>query len=292
MRDYSKVGPNFWIGATGKRLRAAGMEAQVVAMYLMTGPHANMLGLYYCPVMFIAHETGLGFEGASKGLARAIEAGFCEYDHDSEVVWVVEMASYQIGDALDPRDKRARGVQNEYDSLPRNPYLARFFDKYGEAFCMSACRETTSPFEAPSKPLRSQEQEQEQEQEIDNSLRSLSVGRSENFDLFWSAYPKKAKRKQAEAIWRRKRLDSCADRIANDIAARLALDRRWREGFIPDPTTYLNGERWEDEIDEGGNHAGKGGGNVGGRVVGVAERAAARQRERIAIRNGQKVDGG
>ncbi|QBH20830.1 hypothetical protein EYC51_15785 [Alcaligenes faecalis] len=165
MRDYSKVGPKFWIGATGKRLRTAGVEAQIVAMYLLTSPHANMLGLYYCPEMFIAHETGLGLEGASKGLQRAIEAGFCEYDEASEVVWVIEMASYQIGDALKPNDLRVKGVQNEYGSLPDNPYLVRFYEKYKDAFCMSVCRGKQSPMEAPSKPLRSQEQEQEQEQE-------------------------------------------------------------------------------------------------------------------------------
>ncbi|VVE27355.1 hypothetical protein PCO31111_03472 [Pandoraea communis] len=164
MRDYSKVGPQFWIGPTGKKLRAAGMEAQIVAMYLLTSPHANMLGLYYCPVMFIAHETGLGLEGASKGLQRAIEADFCQYDEASEVVWVMEMASYQVGEALKANDLRVKGVQNEYASLPENPYLARFYEKYSEAFCMSSCRGNNSPFEAPLKPLQSQEQEQEKEQ--------------------------------------------------------------------------------------------------------------------------------
>jgi hypothetical protein len=165
MRDYSKVGPQFWIGPTGKKLRAAGMEAQIVAMYLLTSPHANMLGLYYCPVMFIAHETGIGLEGANKGLQRAIEADFCQYDEASEVVWVMEMASYQVGEALKANDLRVKGVQNEYASLPENPYLALFYEKYSEAFCMSSCRGNDSPYEAPTKPLRSQEQEQEKEQE-------------------------------------------------------------------------------------------------------------------------------
>ena len=180
MRDYSKVGPKFWIGATGKRLRAAGMEAQIVAMYLLTSPHANMLGLYYCPTMFIAHETGLGLEGASKGLQSAIEAGFCEYDEASEVVWVIEMASYQIGEALKPNDLRVKGVQNEYGSLPENPYLARFYEKYSAAFCMSVCRGKESPYEAPSKPLRSQEQEQEkeQEQEQEKEIQGASAPRT------------------------------------------------------------------------------------------------------------------
>ncbi|NSX05064.1 DNA-binding protein [Cupriavidus gilardii] len=165
MRDYGKVSPQFWMGRTGKELRKRGPEAQLVALYLMTCPHANMLGLYYVPLMYIAHETGLGMEGASKGLAWAIEAGFCEYDEDSEVVWVVEMAHYQIGERLSPSDKRCAGVQNEYNALPENPYLARFFEKYEADFNLTRKRENGSPLEAPSKPLASQEQEQEQEQE-------------------------------------------------------------------------------------------------------------------------------
>ena len=173
MRDYGKVSPQFWIGSTGKKLRAEGMEAQLVAMYLMTNPHANMLGLYYCPTMFIAHETGLGIEGATKGLQSAIKAGFCAYDEDSETVWVFEMAHYQIADALSGKDLRIKGVQNEYDSLPANPYLEAFYDKYAEAFCMMTKRYSGSSVESKtegaSKGLASQEQEQEQEQEIETT---------------------------------------------------------------------------------------------------------------------------
>ncbi|MFT3789627.1 MAG: hypothetical protein QM741_00825 [Rudaea sp.] len=61
MRDYGKVSPQFWIGKTGKRLRG-NLEAQIVAMYLMTAPAASMTGVYYCPLVSIAHETGLDAE--------------------------------------------------------------------------------------------------------------------------------------------------------------------------------------------------------------------------------------
>lgn len=170
MRDYGKVSPQFWIGETGKKLREAGPEAQVVALYLTTCPHSNMIGLYYLPVMYMAHETGLGMEGAYKGLQRAIEAGFCSYDEASEVVFVHEMAKFQIADALKPTDKRCKGIQNEYDSVPENPFLSMFYEKYSTAFHMTKNRGETSASssrnEAPSKPLASQEQEQEQEQDI------------------------------------------------------------------------------------------------------------------------------
>jgi hypothetical protein len=176
MRDYAKVNPQFWIGKTGKALRGRGVATQCVALYLMTCPHANMLGLYYLPKVLIAHETGLGRKAMERGLAGCVDAGFCEYDEASEMVWVVEMAKFQIAATLKENDLRCRGVQNEFDSLPENPYLDAFHEKYGEAFFMTPrlarskeleapLKPLPSPSEAPFKPLRSQEQEQEQEQE-------------------------------------------------------------------------------------------------------------------------------
>lgn len=156
MRDYAKVSPQFWIGTTGKALRKAGWEAQLVAMYLMTSPHANMLGLYYLPKLFLIHETGLSPEGASKGLAGASEALFCAYDDASEMVWVYEMATYQVGSQLKAEDKRCAGVQNEYNTLPDNPYLKGFFDKYKDVFHLTECRAPSKGlqggFKAPPKP--------------------------------------------------------------------------------------------------------------------------------------------
>jgi hypothetical protein len=80
------------------------------------------------------------------------------------------------------------------------------------------------------------------------------------FKDFWDVYPKKTKRKEAEAVWKRKRLDRFAPRIIEDVKLRTEKHRTWLEGFVPHATTYLNGERWEDEIEDlpskdGGNHA-------------------------------------
>lgn len=186
MRDYAKVSPHFWTGSTGKQLRQC-PEAVVVSMYLMTCPHANMLGLYYMPLLYVAHETGLGMEGASKGLQWACNAGFCSYDESTEMVWVHEMARFQIADKLKDTDKRSIGVQNEYNSLPSNPYLVSFYDKYSLAFCMTVKRENTAknsiPKEAPSMPLASQEQEQEQEQENTHTNTGAENSNSWNPDL-------------------------------------------------------------------------------------------------------------
>ena len=175
MRDYAKVEPKMWHGKTVKDLRKKGSKALLVGLYLMTSPSSNMLGLFSQPVLYMAHETGLGLEGAMEGLHGCIDCNFCSYDEDSETVWVHEMAKYQIAPVLKASDLRCKGVQRDYDALHDNPFLGPFFDKYQSAFHLTSRRGFSESFEAPSKPLRSQEQEQEQEQEKEQEYASTDV---------------------------------------------------------------------------------------------------------------------
>ncbi len=79
-----------------------------------------------------------------------------------------------------------------------------------------------------------------------------------HFAYFWSIYPRKANRKAAEKVWKSKKLDNIYQRVADDVRMRAGKHKPWLEGFIPHASTYLNGERWEDDIEEvkpGGNNA-------------------------------------
>lgn len=74
----------------------------------------------------------------------------------------------------------------------------------------------------------------------------------ERFAEFYAAYPKKVGRPNAEAIWKRKKLDAHADAILADVVASTATGGRWNNierKFIKDPERYLKGEHWGDEWD-------------------------------------------
>jgi hypothetical protein len=173
MRDYSVITPAFWIGETGKKLRGDG-NAQLLAMYLMTSPHSTMTGVFHCPILYMAHETGIPIEGATKALARLLEVGFCEYEESSETVFVVRMASFQIADALKPNDNRIIGLKKEVAKMASALMRSRFLAIYSVAFCLVSEVLNTTPAIAPPKPLRSQEQEQEQEQKQEQGIPSVA----------------------------------------------------------------------------------------------------------------------
>lgn len=70
------------------------------------------------------------------------------------------------------------------------------------------------------------------------------------FEDFWKIYPIKSGKKPCLEKWKKRHLDLIADKIILNVKKRVASDRKWQEGFIPNPLTYINQNRWEDEVQE------------------------------------------
>ena len=70
------------------------------------------------------------------------------------------------------------------------------------------------------------------------------------FGEFWSIYPNKKGKADAEKAWTRKKLDALADTIIADVKVRAAHDRQWLDGYIPHGSTYVNSEGWQDAIEK------------------------------------------
>lgn len=171
-RQFAQLRPRFWTGQTGRHIKARGSDCVVVALYLISAPTSNMIGLYYLPITTIAHETGIPFEGASKALASLSEAGFAYYDHQCEEVWVPEMAAHQIADTLKAGDNRIAGIVKELQEYRKSKFFMDFMARYKSDFCLPDIEPLRSPLQAPPKPLRSQEQEQEKDQEQEQEKKS------------------------------------------------------------------------------------------------------------------------
>ena len=68
------------------------------------------------------------------------------------------------------------------------------------------------------------------------------------FNTFWKAYPKRvAKIAAVKAFKKLKMTDGLLQEILKNIEY-MKRTRGWKEGFLPNPATYLNGERWKDEV--------------------------------------------
>jgi hypothetical protein len=69
----------------------------------------------------------------------------------------------------------------------------------------------------------------------------------DGFATFWDAYPNHQNRAKALKAWKALHPSSALQDIILAAIADQQTWRQWREGFIPHPTTWLHGKRWDDE---------------------------------------------
>jgi uncharacterized protein YdaU (DUF1376 family) len=78
-------------------------------------------------------------------------------------------------------------------------------------------------------------------------------GERGSFEIFWSQYPKKVAKAAVKRHWDRKKLDNKASDILAAVKRYKATEKWQAEGgrYVPNPLTFLNQERWDDEIPQG-----------------------------------------
>lgn len=69
-----------------------------------------------------------------------------------------------------------------------------------------------------------------------------------DFDRFWAAYPRKTAKAKAREVWKRLRPDEAKLGVILAALERQKQCDQWQRGIIPHASTWLNQERWEDEI--------------------------------------------
>lgn len=64
------------------------------------------------------------------------------------------------------------------------------------------------------------------------------------FDEWWARYPKKVGKADAQRAWKKRKppIDRCIATLEWQV-----VSKPWREGFVPNPATWINGGRWEDQ---------------------------------------------
>jgi uncharacterized protein YdaU (DUF1376 family) len=95
------------------------------------------------------------------------------------------------------------------------------------------------------------EPEPDPDPDPEKNKKSMSAQPPVSFNDFKREYPRKENMKEAERVWKAKKLDNnplLANTILEDVKRRKAEHGQWLEGVYPHASTYLRNERWLDEI--------------------------------------------
>lgn len=88
---------------------------------------------------------------------------------------------------------------------------------------------------------------------VPNHIKEINKEKDERlkglFDEFWKEYPKKVAKKEAEKAFRKLNPNDALFALIISKLRLLKNTRQYRDGFAPNPSTFINGERWNDEHD-------------------------------------------
>ncbi|WP_224385231.1 hypothetical protein [Klebsiella michiganensis] len=203
MRDYGKVHTSFWIS---DGMRRVSDDARLLALYLLTGQHTNMIGCFRLPDGYVSEDLAWTPERVSKGFDELSANGFATRDSSSKWVLIRNFLSWNSVENPNQGIAALRLFDQVPDKSSVKPELARVLASALSHISISKLKGS----ERVLQPFLNQEQEQEQEQdqEEDSSGYGSATppgdqGQSEGdnpeqkktypdeFERVWLIYPKR-----------------------------------------------------------------------------------------------------
>ena len=128
MREYGRVFSAFWQSV---RMRELTEDGRSLALYLLTSPHANLIGCYRLPEAYAADDLQWESGRVSEGLAELSAKGFLTFDRATK--WVL-IHTYMEWNAFE-NGNVAKAARKAFDLVPAialKPLLAKAFLQFGQ----------------------------------------------------------------------------------------------------------------------------------------------------------------
>lgn len=237
-------------------------DARFVFLHLTTTPQGNHLGLFRATPEMLAIEPGMSVKAYRAAFERLIEQGMIEYDPEHAVIYLPHFL-----ESNPPANPNViKGMTRYFEELPDCELKAKLYEQlkqlaegFGEPFAEWFTERFAKPFENDlgngyRKPAYTSNLS------LSSSLKKGRGGAdqeeqkrlAEAFEIFYSAYPKKRAREDAEKAWKSLKPDSMLVETIMLALAAQAVSEDWvKEAgkFVPHPASWIRGKRWEDTIE-------------------------------------------
>jgi len=91
-------------------------EMKLLFIYLFSNERASMTGLYEIPVRIVSFETGLTRDCVQDAIEVFTKADKVEYDFESGVIWIKNMAKYQVQN--NPNEHIRKRIADDMRNVP------------------------------------------------------------------------------------------------------------------------------------------------------------------------------
>lgn len=256
MAVYRTIYTTFWTDA--KIDDTFSPEDKYFYLYLMTNPHTNICGCYEISMKCLARELGYDPDTVRKLIKRMVEEHkVIEYNENTKEILIFNWYKYNWSNSKDLM-KNVKNVAQQIKYEPFREYIYNLIDIKNVDPPKTVPRPSLDPVgtsvsvtvnNIPSsiKMINNINKESNVDSTIEQQEKTLD----EQFAAFWKAYPKhtNTSKKKTKEKFERALKKTDLDTILSAIE-RQKKTRQWIEGYIPMATTWLNGEHWDDEIEE------------------------------------------
>lgn len=234
MSGQRSVTTHFWRDSYVETLDPS---ERLLFLYLLTSPERSLCGIYELPLRVIASDTGF-----DRDMILHIFQRFSK-DKKAHYVdgWVMMINTVKHQNLQNKNI--CTGIQREFDEIPHS--LIESMNERGMThpclidgrFYLTKLNLTKPNVPSPSKEV----------------IKEMVNEKERLFQKFWDAYPKKVGKQVAHAWWMRRKISAETTTAMLEGIKKYKNTEGWKKDkgrFIPNPLTFLNQGRYEDEVEQ------------------------------------------
>lgn len=238
MAYYRQIYTTFWTDA--KVADDFTPEDKYFYLYLLTNAHTNLSGCYEISKKQISNDTGYTIDVVTRLLDRMQNVHeIAEYSESTKELYLVNWHKYNWSKS----DKVLKGVANEYEHIKCPEFRQKIYD------LLSGYGYETDTLSIPyAYPMHTSVTVTVSNTDTDTVSNPDET--ETTFDRFWKAYPKKVGKKEARKAFDRAKKSIDTETMIEAVEAQKSSGQWTRDNgrYIPNPATWLNQGRWDDEI--------------------------------------------
>lgn len=233
---YTRIKSRFW---SDEKVVAWDNDTKLLALYLLTSPHNNILGCYVLPKLYICADLEWSTERLDKPFQKLLDDGYIKYDNNCRLLFITNyLAHNPISNG-----NQATGAGKQLREIPKSPLLQelkRSIERLDKPFLKPLLEQIGDPVTvtvdvtvdhkdicAPNRARKDAQKSktssanknngQAASQDPGGSVEAEKVTATPDeqrarkpfknkkqetmFDQFWDMYPKKRSKGQAEKTW-------------------------------------------------------------------------------------------
>ena len=242
MAKYRPVKTCFW---SDDFISSLSSNAKLLYLYFLTNERTTLCGIYSLPIRYILFETGLTMIEVEESMKELKEKTIY---HDG---WII-IKNYKKHQSKSPKIKQ--GIKREEADIPQEiKDLAYSIDTVSIGIDKPVLKLKLKPIPKLKKKIYKKNLNTslvvcDEKEKRKSSAKKKKV--LEDFDEFWKAYPRKTAKGGA-----RKAFVKALKKTTVDVLISAVEEQKYQEEwtkddgkYIPHPATWLNNERWEDEV--------------------------------------------